>query len=59
MPQPKRPQLRHFVPGHDKYIYICNIHIYICNIHIYKYIYRYVIYIYIYIVTMARLHCVT
>ena len=30
VPQPKRPQLRHFVPGHDKdilYIYIC---IYVC-----------------------------
>ena len=57
VPQTKRPQLRHFVPGHPRdththiYIYIC---VCVClsyfYIYIYVYIYIYIcLYVYIYI----------
>ena len=62
VPQPKCPQLRHFVPGHLKYLYVyIYIYIYIPSVYIYIYIsyiytYIYIYYIYICIFMSVRLY---
>ena len=53
VPQPKRPQLRHFVPGHHKDTYI---YIYKCVSYIYEYIYIYYLYI-IYTISVSTCLC--
>ena len=50
VPQPRRPQLRHFVPGHHKDIYI---YMFVLYLYIYVCIYIYILFIYLSIYTIS------